>query len=154
MDFQPQELQAALKENVPPKFRSAYDRVVLAGMKLLFDKKTNQKIVAAMNGKQAPDDLIAENIAGLVMLLFKQSKNSIPQQVLIPAAIDLALQFAEFMQRVGTIQVDEQVMASALQKIVFKLFEAFGVKQDQLMSGISKMQEIDMRQKRMGGQNG
>lgn len=148
MELKPQELQSALRENVPPKYRNAYDRVVVAGMKLLFDKSINRKIMAGIDSKRPPDDLISDGVASLLLMLVKQSKGTIPQQIIIPAGVDLALQFTEFLQRTETVDVDEQMLASAMQKMIFKVFEAFGVKEDQLMNGISRMQELN------GGQNG
>lgn len=151
MEFRAQKMQSELQNNVPPKFRNAYDRVTLAASKLMFDKKISQAMLEAVDDKQSPEDVIADNASGLILMLNKQTKNTIPQQILIPAAIDIALQMSEFFSRTGKVAVDEQVLASAIQKMIFKLFEAFGVKQDQLMGGIAKMQQLDMQKKRMGG---
>jgi hypothetical protein len=42
-----------VQENIkmPPKLQNAYDRIVLAGMKIMFSEKTNQMVMKQMQGQ-------------------------------------------------------------------------------------------------------
>lgn len=122
------------KMQLPSNLQNAYDRVVLAGMKVMFDKQTHQMMLDEMNKPGAIDDKLSQGIIGLMLMLWKQSNQTMPPQVIIPAAIELLMQAADFVEKSKTAQITDQDISAALQKAVFGIMQEFGIDPDRAMN--------------------
>ena len=141
--FDSTEIRQGLRENVPPQMREAYDKVVAAGMKIMFDKSTHHLMQEQMQAEGPIDDRLAEGVAGLMAMMLKNTKGAFPQQLIIPAGIELMLHAADFAAQAAGERIDAETMGSAIQKFVFNLFEGAGIKPDMLMAGVGKIQELN-----------
>jgi len=140
--FDSTEIRQGLRENVPPPMREAYDKVVTAGMKIMFDKSTHHLLVEQMGAEGEVPDKIAEGVAALMAMMLKNSKGAFPQQLIIPAGIELMLHAADFIAQGGGETITADDMGAAVQKFVFKLFEGAGVKPEALMASVGHIQKL------------
>lgn len=138
-EFNPAEQRASMRENVPPEMQDAYDRIVGAGMKFMFSKETSGEVIKFLEGPEPLDEKLSSGVFYLMMNLIQQSSGAFPEELIIPAGIDLMLQAAEFSQEVGMEKVTTEVIASACQKYVFLVSEKAGVPQEKVMGGIDKL---------------
>lgn len=141
--FDSTELRDGLRENVPPPMREAYDKLVTAGMKIMFDKSTHHLMQEQMQGEGPIDERLSEGVASLMAMMLKNSNGAFPQQLIIPAGIELMLHAADFAAQAAGERIDGETMGSAIQKFVFQLFEGAGIKPDVLMGSIGKIQELN-----------
>ena len=89
--------QVSSQIKMPPELQEAYERVVLAGMKMLFDKNTNKLAVKQLQSMEGPlSERLGKSVAGLLAELFRQSNKTMPPQVIIPAGVELLMQAADF----------------------------------------------------------
>lgn len=118
----------AVKENInmPPKLQNAYDRVVLAGMKIMFSEKTNQVVMKQMQGPGPVSERLGMGIAGLMATLFKESNKTIPPAVIIPAGVYLLAQAADFLKKSQIENVDDKTIGDAMQIFVETTIKMFG----------------------------
>jgi len=140
--FDSTEIRQGLRENVPPPMREAYDKVVTAGMKIMFDKSTHHLLLEQMQAEGEVSDKLAEGVAALMAMMLKNTKGAFPQQLIIPAGIELMLHAADFIAQGGGETVTAEDMGAAVQKFVFKLFEGTGVKPDALMASVGHIQKL------------
>ena len=140
--FDSTELRSQLKNNIPPQMRDAYDRVVAAGMKFMFDRNTHKFMQQEMQREGQIDDKLATGVLGLIEMLVSQSKGAFPQQLIIPAAIELMLHAADYAAQTGSAEVTPELMASAIQKFTIALFQKAGIDESQLMAGIQRIGEL------------
>ncbi len=70
--------EAAIDAKVSPKDKAAYERIVLAGTKVMFeDKAMHAKLIQGL--QQAPEvKTVVDGIIGILGLLFQQSRNTMP----------------------------------------------------------------------------
>lgn len=111
---------------VPAELQDAYDRLVLAGMKMLFDKQSSINIDEAFdrdNGKDIGKKM-SDGIVALMQILFKQSKG-MPAEVIIPAATNLLTQVVEYAVRAG-YEVPPAVMSKATQDVIYGILQQMG----------------------------
>lgn len=141
--FDSTEIRQGLRENVPPSMREAYDKVVDAGMKIMFDKSTHHLMQEQMAAEGAMDDKLAEGVANLMTMLIQNSSGAFPQQLIIPAGIELLLHAADFAAQGPGEAIDANTMGSAIQKFIFQLFEGSGVNPEQLMAGIGEIEKLN-----------
>lgn len=140
--FDSTEIRGQLKSNVPPQMREAYDKVVSAGMKFMFDEKTHKFMQQEIDGPGPVDDKLATGILGLMKMLITQSKGAFPHQLIIPAGIELMLHAADYVAQTGKGEVTPDVMGSAIHKFVIQIFGEAGVPEGQLMAGVGKIGEL------------
>lgn len=119
--------QAKAQIKVPPELKSAYERIVLAGMKVMFDKNTHEMAMQALQGDGPIEQRLAKGISDLMTILWKQSNGSMPPQLIVPAAIELMLEAADFINESGSEQINEQQLGEAMRLTVGATLQRFGV---------------------------
>lgn len=126
---------AAIAKSVKPADRNAFERISLAGMKVMFDKKMHQTLMQGLS--ESPDKIntVAEGIVGILSLLYKESRNTMPVTPMITAGMALLLQALAFMEDAGMLQVDAPALEQATQHYVETLLPKLGITPE-------KMQEI------------
>lgn len=118
--------QVSQQIKMPPQLQEAYERVVLAGMKLLFDKNTNQlaiKQYQSIEGGVA--DRLGKSIAGLLATLFRQSNQTMPPQVIIPAGVELLMQAADFIRKTKLEPINNKDIGDAMDVMVTSVLQMF-----------------------------
>lgn len=126
----------AIKENtkMPPELQNAYERVVLAGMKIMFSEKTNQLVMKQMQGEGPVSERLGIGIAGLMATLFKESNKTMPPAVIIPAGVYLLAQAADFLKQSRIENIDDKAIGDAMQIFVETTIKMFGGDTDKVYS--------------------
>lgn len=119
----------AIKQNIkmPPELQEAYERVVIAGMKVMFAKETHRIMLKEMQKPGPIAERLGNGIAGLMLLLFKESNNTMPPQVIIPAGMELLMQAVDFMRQTGMEKPTNEDIGNAIQTMITVIMQKFGV---------------------------
>lgn len=104
-----------------PASKEQYDRIVLAGKKIMFDKATHDKISWLQN----PEDLsvLVNGVFDLITIIAEVSGNTAQQDPLHGAAITLTMEALDFAGRVNEIEITPDIAQSAVQAIDKKMSE-------------------------------
>lgn len=137
--FNPAEQRESMRENVPPDLQDGYDRIIAAGMKFMFSQETHGEVISFLEGQDPLEEKLSSGIFYLMMNMIQQASGAFPEELIIPAGIDLILQAAEFAEQTGMGEVTPDVIANAIQKYVFLVAEKAGVPQDKVLGGIDKL---------------
>ena len=122
----------AMEAAMPPEMKQAYDQVLIAGKKMLYGKEAAQAVDSIMADDNIPvPNKLGEGVANLVVMMDNQGNGTIPKEVIIPVAVTLMFEAADFMHEVG-IEVTEQDIGEALKLMLYGVFEAYGMPADQL----------------------
>ncbi len=114
------------KLHLQPQQRAQLERIVLAGMKVMFDAKTHAMAMDALQGPGLLSDRLGKAVAGLLGLLMRESSNSLPPNLLIPAGMVLVVKAAEFLRQTGQ-DVTDQDIGQAIGTMTTVLLQASGV---------------------------
>lgn len=125
----PRAVMRAMK--VTPEQQRQLLRIVAAGMKVMFDASTHQMMLDAINQPGAIEERLAKGIVGLMAMLWKESKGSIPPQLIIPAAMVLLAEAADFLNKGGQPVTPEQ-FGKANELLIDSLLNHAGVSGDKL----------------------
>jgi len=122
--------------------QSIYEKVVMAGMKILFDdEKTRPAVINKLKAQKGnPAQSIADLTIMLMLELDKKSGGKIPETVILPAASELLEQISELAESANLFPVDQAVMNYAAQLMVVGLGKEYGVEPediDEIMSSMS-----------------
>jgi hypothetical protein len=138
---------APASSGVNPQQQEAYDNVVMAGMKILFEnKKTSEGIVKRLKAdKDKPAKALADTAAMLMLQLDQQAKGEIPEEVILPAAIELLEQTSELADSMGLFPIDDAVLNRAGQLMVTNLAEQYGTTPEDIQELMGTMNEQELQ---------
>ena len=138
---------------MPPELQEAYERVVIAGMKVMFSKETHRIMLKELQKQGPVADRLGKGIAGLMLLLFKESNQTMPPQVIFPAGIELMMQAVDFMKQTGMQKVANQDIGMAIQIMIATIAEKFGVDPARLEQMINSFdnRSVNAARQQMGG---
>jgi hypothetical protein len=123
-----------IKNNIkmPPELQDAYDRVVVAGMKVMFSKESHKLMLDELQKEGPVGEKLGKGIAGLMLLLVKESNNTIPPQVIIPAGVNLVTQAADFMRNTKLEKITNADIGDAMEIMISTVLGKFGVSPEQM----------------------
>lgn len=136
-----------------PKAKQWYVNTVTAGLKIMFEPEThaNMELIKNPASRKNPTETISSGIAGLMWLMFQQSKKTMPTPILIMAGVTLMAEAIDFAERGLGIKFDSAMIAKTTQMVSEHLFTKLGISQEQLKEAVNKgRDEIIQHQ---GGQN-
>jgi hypothetical protein len=140
---------------MPPELQEAYDRVVIAGMKVMFSEESHKMLLQFMESEGTPPEKLGKGIAGLMLILFKESNETIPPQVIIPAAVQLLMRAADFAKKSGMEDINNEDIAGGIELMIAIILEKFGVDPTQLKQILDQYDEtnVNAAQQQMGVPN-
>jgi len=129
-----------LSAKVSPEGKEQYKKVVMAGSKIMFDPKTHGQMELVKNPKSRtnPTDTIAKGIAGLMWLMFLQSKKQIGFEPLIMGGLTLMCEAIDFADRGLGIKFDEEMISDTSRMVVETMFAKMGITPEDLHEAIQK----------------
>lgn len=131
---------------VPEDMQEPLERIVMAGKKVMFSEETADMVQEALGGDAPIEQKLSEAIAGLMGLLWQQSNQTMPPQLIVPAAMILLAEAVSFLQEAGE-DITPQQYGEAIELTVSRVLEMFGVDeqmlQQELGSGEEPMPEED-----------
>lgn len=130
-----QKYKTKVVDVLPEELREPFERVVLAGMKILYSPKMKGTIEQEL-AKNAPvERKLAEGTAGLMALIDSQAKKGLPREIIIPAGIELLHEAADFLQSTGRIQASPEQLQQASMYLAVILAKRYGAS-DQDIQGM------------------
>jgi len=125
-------IEAGIEAKVPPELKKEYLKVIVSGMKIMYDEKTSEQMIKMINEGNDVTGNIARGIALLVGMIYQQSgkKMSIPAGCM--AAIVLMTQALEFASKTKGIEITPDLVAECTQKTSRAVMAKFGIGQEQI----------------------
>jgi len=113
-----QALEAAMLKKLQPNDKSILLRVFTAGMKILFSPQTHQQMLQEFEQQMQKGvdvgQLIGTDITHIMVLLFNESKGSMPKGVLVPVGTLLIAKACEFLNEEHIAPVTDQNFSDAV----------------------------------------
>lgn len=133
-----------MRELMDDKMGNAYDRVLTAGMKMLYSPESAQVVSDLITNEEVPmPNKLGEGVGNLVVMMDNQGNGTIPKEVLIPVGVALMFEAADYLYEVG-VEVTEEDLGKALELLINTVFTGYGIDP-------SKMEEvIDDMGKKLG----
>jgi hypothetical protein len=110
-----------------PEVQEAYERVVIAGLKVMFSKESHKLMLDELQKEGPMGQKLGMGIAGLMLLLIKESNGTIPPEVIIPAGINLLTRAADFIRKSKIDKITNGDIGDAMEVFISTILEKFGV---------------------------
>lgn len=120
------------RADIPPQLAEMFDKVVLSGMRVMFDKQSHGMTLEMLNKPGPLATRIANGIITLVYMLWEKSNKTIPPQLIVPATVVLTLRAFQFLQQSKDPEATTAVMGEAVADAVQGVMDRFGATQDKI----------------------
>ena len=133
---------SGVEKSVPPELMEQFERVVLAGKKVMYSPQMEDTIKEELAGDGPIEKKLAFAVAGLIAMLDKQAKPKLPVKVIVPAAIELLYDAADFISNAGLAPaITPEQLKTATQAMVMLVLKMYGSNDEQIKQAMSgKMQ--------------
>jgi hypothetical protein len=134
----PRDVAAEMARTIPVNFQEPFSRVVKAGMKVMFSEQTHDMMIEELSQEGDLGQRAGQAIAGLMLLLYQKSNQTMPGEVIIPAGTYLLSEAADFIEKITGEEVTPDILADAMQVMIDTLCEKFGIPPENLVAAAEK----------------
>jgi hypothetical protein len=120
-----------IENNLKPELRNDYMKIVIAGLKVGLDKGKDS-ILASLHQSRDPITDCVKGAIGVIGLLKRRAKGTMPVKAMIPAAATLMLQALDYADKAGIVTVGKDELDQATQLFTETILPFVGVSHDQM----------------------
>lgn len=106
------------RQFTPPEMLDDVERIVAAGVKLMYSPEMRQELQEAVASQTPVDQKLADNTVGLLLTLDQKAPQGLPVAALFPAGMGLLGEAAEVLQAAGQRVTQEDWNDAALRMFV------------------------------------
>lgn len=118
--------QGGQESQATPEEQDAYDRAVIAGVKVIFDDATRPAIIKMLQSQtDDPPQGIAQATATVIKILEEHSKGQLPGVIIMDLADEIAGNIMALGEKMGLFKADENMKGQAAQQINILLANAY-----------------------------
>lgn len=136
IEMTPEGVRKGMK--LPEGMEAAYDKIIKAGLKVMFDPTTREETAAFIEESGGDPAKLAEGVTAVVVALFQQSNNTMPPNLIIPAGIELSVHAAEVAANSG-MELPKEAVAEMMAEVVQQILVKFGATPEQMQKMMSGM---------------
>jgi len=133
--------RAAVEQKVPPEQKDALQRIVLAGQKILYDKQTNTEVERRLQSSKNPAEAAGSGALELLGVLAHESRGTLPQPLVGPAAMILMTEILDYMKQTGRIKGTPEELETAARALSDTMMKGSGVSSEGFDQILNKASE-------------
>lgn len=123
---------------IPPEQQDAVQRIVAAGMKLMYSPGMRDELRKAVSSPDPTPKVLSENVVGLLLTMDqKAGKGGLPAPALMPAAVELLGEAGDAMVQAGRAVTQEDFKTS-IQMTFVLMSKKMGMNDAQIMDTANK----------------
>ncbi len=121
------------------KLGDAYDRVLTAGMKMMYSADNSQMMQQIIMDEEIPiANKLGEGIANLLVMMDNQGNGTIPKEVLVPVGVALMFEAADYLFEVG-IEFTEEDLGDGLELLIRAVLIGYNIDPSKLDDVVDDM---------------
>jgi len=129
--------------------RGAYDKIVKAGLKVIYDQATFQKLTRGLRESKSPVQDIAKGIVGILAMLSNRSKGTMPSTAMVQAGGTLLIDALDFAEQAGLMKVDGNSLAEAFTVYMETVLPTVGLSTQRMQQVLKGVEETTRNPQRM-----
>jgi hypothetical protein len=135
-EITPESVDSKIK--VPAELQEAYEKVVVAGMKIMYSKESHRVMLEEIKRPGPMGERLGKGITGLMLLMIKESNNTMPPAVVIPAGIKLMMEAVDFLRKTGIADPTNEEIGQGMETFISMILQQFGADPAKLEGALSQ----------------
>lgn len=121
------------------KLGDAYDRVLTAGMKMMYSADNSKVMQSIITDESIPiANKLGEGIANLLVMMDNQGNGTIPKEILVPVGVALMFEASDYLFEVG-IEFTEKDLGDALELLIRAVLIGYNIDPEKMEAVIDDM---------------
>lgn len=149
MDLTPEGVRGQMQ--IPQELQAAYDKIIKAGLKVMFDPTTRAETMAFMNESGGDPEKLATGVMSVMVSLYQQSNETLPPNLIIPSGVELMVHAADVAKEAG-MEISKEMLAEAMSSMVMQTLQKFGATPEQMQKLMGGMDSGESTPAQSGGQ--
>lgn len=121
-----------LRSLVDKNLQGIFDKSVIAGMRIMFDKSSHAMALAELEKPGPMPKKLAEGAIQLVYLLWDQSNKSLPPKILVPLGQMFVLRAFQFLQLSQDPEATKETLGEAYAEVTQGILDRAGATPDKI----------------------
>jgi len=143
--------EKGIESKVSPKLKPAFDKVVQAGLTIMYSPKLQTEMKKNLASTTDFADAAGKGASRLISNLYMQSnKAKQVQDVAVPACMIFAFEYLDLAEKSGKVQVTPELISKATQAVSDAVLPMFGMTQDKIQSLMQQRQQGQQPQQPKG----
>lgn len=130
-----------IESSLTSQNKADYLKIVVAGMSVAIQGGPNS-ILAKLKDSKNPISDCAMGAINLCLLMRKQSRGTMPERAMVPAAMTLMLHALDFADKAGIVKVGTDQLVQATHIFTNDLFKKFGISQQMIQTAAGKVHAL------------
>lgn len=139
-----------LVNGVPPNRRSDVERLVLAGMEVMFSPQMQAKIAQQLKSAP-PEQSVPEGVAALLSLMQTKTKGPLPPAALVPAALILMCEAFDYLSGAKLVQPTNEMVGKAAENMIAFMMQKMGITGAKIAEAKLQIQKMKQTRELPGG---
>ena len=127
-----QKIIANAKQNIPAPQRAMFDKIILGGMRIMFDPASKQMTDEVLEKEGPLANRLIEGAITLMYMLWQKSNRTLPPQLIVPATLVLTCEGFRYVADSKDPEATGAVLGEAIAGAVQGVMDRFGATQDKL----------------------
>ena len=119
------------KMQIPANMQDGYERIVLAAKKVMYSPQMKPQMMELLRGPGTVGEKIGKGVVALMAILYSQSNNTLPPQLIIPAATEMVAEAGDFLRKAG-MKVSDDDVAEGMATMIEEILSRAGVSPEQI----------------------
>lgn len=103
-----------MASKVKPEHKDLFEKVLISGGRVMFDKRSHDMALEELKAEGPMEQKLSVGIMKLMAIVWEKSNNTLPQELLLPAAVAFTLMAYEYMQESGDPSVNPAMLSEAI----------------------------------------
>ena len=130
-----------VESQLTPENKANYERIVVAGMKAALQGGPKGILASLRNSKDPVNDA-AKGAVGLCVILYKESRGTMPLKAMVPAGLTLMLNALRFAQQLGILKVTQAMVVQATHTYVNTLFQVLHITPQMMQTAAQRVHAL------------
>lgn len=139
-----------LVNGVPPNRRSDVERLVLAGMEVMFAPQMQAKIAQQLKSA-APEQSVPEGVAALLSLMQTKAKGPLPPAALVPASLILMCEAFDYLASAKLVEPSNEMVGKAAENMIAFMMQKMGITGAKIAEAKLQIQKMKQAKELPGG---
>lgn len=133
--------QAAAKVQEGVQNKEAFDKLVKAGGKVIYDQKTFAQLSQGLAESQTPVEDIAKGMVAVLNMMAHRARGTIPHDALLQAGMALLIDALDFAEQAGLVKVGKEELATATTEFIEALLPSVGMTPGKLSDMLGQLEQ-------------
>jgi hypothetical protein len=130
---------ANMRKIMGPQLGNAYDRIVVAGRKMLYAPESAETVKKILTDDQIPlKNKLGEGVANLMVMMDNTANGTMPKEALVPAGITIMFEAADYAFE-RDIPVSEKDLADSMEILVYGIYSGYQIPPEKVDELLDKL---------------